>query len=97
MAHYRAGNHREAIQWLMKVKEKSSEPQVIPLLFLAMALSKCGETQQSRQSYDASVAWMEEKCVDYKAMTRLRAEAEDVLGVQRGAPPRTADANTTAQ
>jgi hypothetical protein len=51
-------------------------------LFLAMAKQKLGQVD-ARAWFDKAVAWMEEKQPEDPDLRRFRAEAEEVLGIER--------------
>ncbi len=47
-----------------------------------MAKWQLGRKGEARASYDKAVAWIEKHNPDRKALQRLRAEAEEVLGIE---------------
>lgn len=51
-------------------------------LFVAIAKHKLGH-KDARAWYDKSVAWMDKNNPDDEELERFRAEAEDLLGIEK--------------
>jgi Flp pilus assembly protein TadD len=83
VAHYRAGNCKEAIVTLRKSMELCKGGGGCDWFFLAMALRKLGKMSEARAWYDRAVAWMEKNQPRDKELRRFRAEARDVLGLEK--------------
>jgi serine/threonine-protein kinase len=83
MAYYRAGRWRESIRQLQPQEQAQPRDNAIPWLFLAMAYWRNGDKEQARRLYGQASAWMDgRKYVPY-AERRLRAEAAELLGVEK--------------
>lgn len=83
VAHYRAGNCKEAIVTLRRSMELGQGGGSLDWFFLAMALWKLGNKDEARQWYDRAVAWMEKNQPKDAELRRFRAEAQDLLGLEK--------------
>jgi tetratricopeptide (TPR) repeat protein len=83
-AHYRAGNWQAAVEALGNVSEVSEGSAWISFL-LAMAHAKLGHKDQARQGYERALQSMAKNRVHRRELSRLRAEAEQVLGIKKPA------------
>jgi serine/threonine protein kinase/Flp pilus assembly protein TadD len=82
VAHYRAGHWKNAIQCLTKSMElQNGQMESLNTFFLAMAHWQLGEKEKARQWYNQAVQWMQKNKLQNEGLRWLRAEAEDVLGV----------------
>jgi tetratricopeptide (TPR) repeat protein len=80
-AYYRAGNWPEAVETLSK-GEPLPGGSSWRLFFLAMAHSQLGHKDEARQAYDKAVQLMEKHEFSDRELRRVRAEAEQVLGIK---------------
>lgn len=82
MAHYRAGQWREAIA----VLDSAIEADICKAFcgfFLAMAHYRLGETTEARKRYDQAVEWMDmDMSGDCDLLPRFRAESEELLEIK---------------
>jgi tetratricopeptide (TPR) repeat protein len=90
VAHYRLGEHKDAIEALHKSMELRQGGDPFDWLFLAMAHHKLGDRDEARKWYDKSVDWLEnngqalEKNPRHaEALRRFREEAEQVLELSK--------------
>jgi Flp pilus assembly protein TadD len=90
VAHYRAGEAKEAVAALKKSTELRQGGDAFDWLFLAMAHRKLGNADEARTWYDQAVAWQEknkEALAKDKPhadeVRRFRAEAEEVLELKK--------------
>jgi len=82
VAHYRAGNWKEAIVSLEKSEELAPGNYLAwNVFFLAMAHWQLGDKEQARKSYLRAAAWMEKNKPNDEELRRFRAEAEEVLKI----------------
>jgi eukaryotic-like serine/threonine-protein kinase len=85
-AHYRAGNHRDAIEALERAAALNQGEILYYGFFLAMAHHRLGHKDQARTGFDRTVLWLKEAPRDEDAL-RLRAEAAELLAqTDRAAP-----------
>jgi tetratricopeptide (TPR) repeat protein len=83
VAHYRAGNWKEAIEALEKANELSMGGQSSDWLFLAMAHWQLGNKQDACRWYDQAVAGLQnELVISNEELRGFRAEAAELLGVK---------------
>jgi len=87
-AQYRAGDPKAAIAALQKSVDLTSGGSAFDFFFLAMARHKLGDKAEARKSYDKGVAWMEKKNSKDEELRRFRAEAAELLGIEKPAPPK---------
>jgi serine/threonine protein kinase len=79
-AHYRSGSWQAAIEALSKAHHQP-EGDSGSLFFLAMAHGQLGHKDQARQCYDKAILLMEKNQPGDRELSRFRAEAEQVLGI----------------
>jgi serine/threonine protein kinase/WD40 repeat protein len=88
VAYYRAGRYREAVEVLRDNVEKQQDwALAYDLYFLAMSHHRLGEKARARDYYDWAVRWVRAQR-DLKPeyldeLTAFRAEAEELLGINR--------------
>jgi Flp pilus assembly protein TadD len=82
-AEYRAGNWESAIAALEKVKALGSPGDSLEWYPLAMAHWQLGHKEEARKWYDQAVAWMESDDPKNEHLCRLRAEAAELLGIEK--------------
>jgi tetratricopeptide (TPR) repeat protein/serine/threonine protein kinase len=83
VAHYRAGRWTAAVEALHQVRELSGGGDAGVLFFLAMTYQRMDKKAEARQWYDQAVRWMEKHLPVNEVLRRYRAEAEEVLGIQK--------------
>jgi tetratricopeptide (TPR) repeat protein len=81
VAHFRAGNWKEAVAALQKSMELGKGGDSSDWFFLAMARWKLGQKEEARTWYEKAVAWMAEHRPEDDGLRRIRTEAAQVLGV----------------
>jgi WD40 repeat protein/Tfp pilus assembly protein PilF len=80
VAHYRAGNWKEAIEKLEKAEALAPGRYVAwNAFFLSMAQWQLGDRGKARQMYTQAVSWMEKNKPDDEELRRFRAEVEALL------------------
>jgi hypothetical protein len=90
VAHYRAGDHRAAIEALQKAEELQPDTDfACNALFLAMAHWELDQPDEARQWYDRAAVWMKNKAAELQnspdwqeELRRFRTEAESVMGIE---------------
>ncbi|MBI1917218.1 MAG: protein kinase [Planctomycetes bacterium] len=82
VAHYRAGNWKEAVAALVKAMELDQGGHSCDWFFLAMAHWQLGDKEAARKWYDQAVEWMEKHHPQHEELRRFRAEAAELLGVK---------------
>ncbi len=82
IAHYRAGNYREACEALKNAALFQSEGHRFDGFFLAMAEWKLGRAEEAHRWYEKSVKWMEENQPNNEVLKRFRTEAAELLGLK---------------
>ena len=86
VAHYRAGDWKAAVEALEKSKELLGDTELsFNAFFLAMAHWQLDQKQEAHKWYDQAVAWMEKNKPQDEELKRFRAEAEDVLKIEKKA------------
>ncbi len=83
VAQYRAGNWKGAIHALEKWGELHPPGRGASELFLAMAYGRLGHQHAARTRYDSAVRWMDLLRPQDPGLHRLRAEADEVLGLAK--------------
>jgi tetratricopeptide (TPR) repeat protein len=90
VAHYRAGEAKEAIAALKKSTELRRGGDAFDWFFLAMAHRKLGNADEARKWYDQAVEWQEKNKETLakdkphaEELRRFRAEAEEVLELKK--------------
>ncbi len=82
-AHYRAGNWKDAVATLEKSMELRKGGDSLDWFFLAMCHAKLGDKDKARAWYDRAVTWMDKNQPKNEEMRRFRAEAAEVLGLEK--------------
>jgi serine/threonine protein kinase/predicted negative regulator of RcsB-dependent stress response len=82
-AYYRAGNWIEARKALGKSIELRHGGDGFDWFLLAMSHWRQGERNEARTRYEQAVAWMEKTRPNDEELTRFRAEASELLGVNK--------------
>jgi superkiller protein 3 len=83
VAHYRAGNSKEAIAAQAKSMElRQGDGDSWNYFFLAMAHWRLGEKDRAREWYDQAVEWMDKNEPKNEELRRFRAEAAELLKVE---------------
>ncbi len=84
VAHYRAGEWKDAIDALKKSEELlKGEMFSFDAFFLAMAHWQLDEKDEARKWYDQAVEWMEKNKPQGDELKRFRAEATELLGLKQ--------------
>jgi tetratricopeptide (TPR) repeat protein/serine/threonine protein kinase len=83
VAHYRAGDQKEAIAALEKSMALGKGGDGLDWFFLAMAQWQLGHKDEARTWYDKAVAWMDMNQADNEDLRGCRAEAEEVLRLEK--------------
>ena len=79
MAHYGAGQWKDAIDALQKTSKLTTG---YDSFFLAMAHWQLGEKAEARRCYHKAVVWMGKRGPGDEALLRFRAEAEKLMGIE---------------
>jgi uncharacterized protein HemY len=82
MAHYRAGNWRDAAEALEKAIDLSRGGKADDWFLLAMTRWRLGDKEAARQWYDRAVEWTQKNKPNDEQLRRFRAEAAELLGVK---------------
>src|SRR5262249_39085450 len=82
LAHYRAGDWKEAVAVLEKSMRFRQGGDGLEWFFLAMAHWRLCRQEEAREWYDRAVRWMDKDAPQNEAMRRFRAETEALLGVK---------------
>ncbi|HKB36114.1 MAG TPA: tetratricopeptide repeat protein, partial [Gemmataceae bacterium] len=82
VAHYRAGDHEGAVTTLQKARALRDGGNSFDGFFLALAHRQLGNKQEARKGYDQASRWMEKNQPQNEELLRLRAEAEELLGIK---------------
>jgi tetratricopeptide (TPR) repeat protein len=80
---YRAGDCKAAIATLDKSMELGEGGNSFDWFFLAMAHWQLGEKDKARQWYDRAVQWMDKNQPKNEELRRFRAEAAELLGLNK--------------
>jgi len=83
VAHYRAGDWKSALAALEKSMELRKGGDSIDWFFLAMCHEKLGDKEKARQWYDRATRWMDKNQANNEELRRFRAEAAQVLGLDK--------------
>jgi tetratricopeptide (TPR) repeat protein len=84
VARYRAGDHMGAVAALMKHRElRTNDAEWTNPFFLAMARWKLDHKDEAARWYKLAVEWMERTKADSEMMRRVRAEAAELLAVEK--------------
>ena len=79
VAHYRAGEWKEAVAALEKAMQLRGGGDSYDWFFLAMAYWQLGEKDKASQWFDKAVQWMDKNMPKGKELGRIRAEAAELL------------------
>jgi eukaryotic-like serine/threonine-protein kinase len=82
-AHYRACAWKEAVAALKIAETLRPGGNGLDWFFLAMAYGKLEHKDPARQYYDRAVEWTEKHRPNDDELRRFRAEAADVLGIEK--------------
>jgi tetratricopeptide (TPR) repeat protein len=83
VARYRAGNWRGAIEALTKSEELAPGKSLgFNAFFLAMAHWQLGHKDEASQCYGRAVKWIERNKLNDEELSRFRAEAASLLGLE---------------
>jgi hypothetical protein len=80
VAHYRAGDWKEAVAALEKSMALRNGGDSFDWFFLAMTDWQLGEKEKAHQWYDQAVQWMDKNQPNNGELRRFRAEAAGLLG-----------------
>src|SRR5262249_28727343 len=83
VAHYRAGEWRDAVAALRRATELGKVGDSFDFLFLALAHGQLGDKDEARKWYNQAVGWMEKHQPENEELRRLRAEAAKGLGIEK--------------
>jgi tetratricopeptide (TPR) repeat protein len=86
-AQYCAGEWKLAVEALNKSMDLRKGGDSWDWFFLAMAHWKLGEKDKARQWYEKAVQWMEKNNPQDDELRRFRAEAEELLGIEKPGNP----------
>jgi tetratricopeptide (TPR) repeat protein len=81
-AQYREGDFKAAVATLTRAVELDKGAGSASF-FLAMAHKQLGQKDEARKWYDRAVAWMDKNQSNDKELRRFRAEAAEVLGLEK--------------
>jgi serine/threonine protein kinase/Tfp pilus assembly protein PilF len=81
-AYCRAGQWNDALKAIERAMTIQQEG-ALDWFFLAMAHHKLGHEKEARRWYDRSIEWMEKRGDQRDQLLRIRAQAEEVLGIQQ--------------
>ena len=79
VAHYRAANWQDAIDWLNKSTAGRNGGDSNDWFVLAMAHERLAHKDEARKWFDQAVEWMEKHAPQNEELLRFRREAEDLL------------------
>jgi tetratricopeptide (TPR) repeat protein len=82
VAHYRAGNWKDAVTALDKSMELRQGGNSNDWFFLAMAHWQLCNKEEARKRYDQAVQWMDKHQPKDEQLRRFRTEAAELLGVK---------------
>jgi serine/threonine protein kinase/Flp pilus assembly protein TadD len=97
VAQYRAGDYQGAIESVRRSMELNVEPNAEGWFVLAMAHYQLRNREEARRWYERAISWMNENAPTHQDLIRLRAEAEELLGVDLKKPPASAPATLKPQ
>jgi serine/threonine-protein kinase len=86
VAHYRAGDFKQALANLDAALRLRKENDGQEGFFIAMVQQRLGNPDESRRWFERAAGWMEQHRPDDPDLRRSRAEAAEVLGIERDAP-----------
>jgi tetratricopeptide (TPR) repeat protein len=79
VAHYRAGNWQDAIEWLTKSMEVRSGGDSLDWFFLAMAYWQLDNKDEARKWHVKAVEWTDANKPNNQELLRFRTEAENLI------------------
>jgi WD40 repeat protein len=82
-AHYRAGEWKGAIAALLKSMELRNGGNSFDWFILAMSHWKLDQPEEARKWYEPAVAWMDKHQPQNDELRRFRAEAAQLLGIEK--------------
>jgi tetratricopeptide (TPR) repeat protein len=85
MAHYWAGQWSDALVAFEQAAKLPNGDECLDWFYLAMVYGRLGEQEKGRKAYDQAVEWMEKNDPDNRGYKWLRAEAAELLGIEKGA------------
>jgi serine/threonine protein kinase/tetratricopeptide (TPR) repeat protein len=83
VAQLRAGNWKESITTLQKSNDLRKGGDSFNWFFLAMAHWHLGDKDEARKWYNHGVQWMEKNQPKNEELRRFRAEAAELLGIEK--------------
>ena len=83
VAHYRTGDWTASIQALENSVELRKGGDSFDFFFLAMTHWRLDHKEQARKWYDQAVTWMDENAAHDAELLRFRAEASELLGIDK--------------
>jgi tetratricopeptide (TPR) repeat protein len=83
VAHYRTGNWKGAVEALARSMQLRNGGDSGDWYFLAMAHWQLRSTTEARRWYDTAVEWMEKNEPTDDELCRFRAEAEELMKIDR--------------
>jgi tetratricopeptide (TPR) repeat protein len=84
VAHFRAGNFKEAVAALEKSMELRKGGDSFDWFFLAMAQWQLEQKDKARELYDRAVQWMDKNQPKDEELRFFRAEAEELMNKKSG-------------
>jgi tetratricopeptide (TPR) repeat protein len=88
VAQYRAGNWKAAVTALEKSMDLRRGGDSSDWFFLAMAHWQLGDKNEASKRYDQAVQWLEKNQPKNEELGRFRAEAENLLRIERKSTPK---------
>jgi len=89
VARYRAGDWPGAIAALTRAEELMSDRYyAFNAFFLAMAQWQLGNKEEARKWYGTAIEWMQKKMPQNEELLRFRAEAAELLKIDKKAMPK---------
>ena len=88
VAQYRAGDWKAAITALDKSMELRKGGDSFDWFFLAMAHYQLGDKKEAGKWYDQALEWEEKNQPKNEELVRFRAEAKDLLKIERKSVPK---------
>jgi Flp pilus assembly protein TadD len=88
IAHYRAGDWKAAIAALGKSMELRKGGDSFDWYILAMTHRQIGNMAEARKWYDQALGWMEKNNPRDEELLRFRAEAAELLKIDKKAMPK---------
>jgi serine/threonine protein kinase len=82
-AYYRVGDWKSAVEALNKSTQLRKGGDAADWFFLAMAHWRLGDKKEGRKWYDRAVQWTEKNRPQDEELWLFRAEAEELLGIEK--------------